>query len=142
MTAPTRRRRRLVPRVGRWATSRPAPDPRAVAGENPVHRVILRRFFMGRYPVTGAQWRVYYAAVDADTRQTLDPRSVEGAANHPVVWVSWHDALGYCRWLTRTLRARAGEAAASLATRTVPPGLAAVLLHGDEDSGGRPWVVT
>jgi len=121
--------------------SRPSKDPEAFGDERPAHRVRLPRFFIARYPVTVAQWRVYYEAADAATRETLDPRSLEGVANHPVVWVSWYDALGYCQWLTRELRARAEkEMAQPAATRMVPEPLATRLLRGDGTSG--PWVVT
>jgi len=140
----TRRGRRSVPSEDPGRTlraDRPAKDPDAFNDERPAHRVRLPRFFIARYPVTVAQWRVYYEAADAATRKTLDPRSLEGPTNHPVVWVSWYDALGYCQWLTRELRARAWEEMAQPgATRTVPEPLATLLLRGDGTSS--PWVVT
>lgn len=42
-------------------------------------------------------WRQVYGA---DWRHPEGPRSdVEGRADHPVVHVSWHDALAYCKWV-------------------------------------------
>jgi formylglycine-generating enzyme required for sulfatase activity len=38
-----------------------------------------------------------------------DPDCLEGRANHPVVWVTWHDAVAYCHWLNEHLRALARE---------------------------------
>lgn len=112
------------------AGPRPRPDPESHADERPAHRVKLPRFFIARYPVTVEQWRLYHDTVDAETRQTLDPRSLERPVNYPVFWVSWHDAMGYCRWFTRQLQE---------SPRTPEP-LAKLLRHGDET--GRPWVVT
>lgn len=129
MTA-LRARPPFVRRVRGLSAPRPAPDPDALERESPAHPVTLRRFFIARYPVTVAQWRVYYDASE-EARKTLQPWSKEGMANHPVVGVSWHDALGYCRWLTRQLRDSA---------RTPEP-LATLLREGDGKSRHR-WIVT
>jgi len=56
---------------------------------------------------------------------------LEGVPNHPVVSVSWYEALGYCGWLNTKLRDPATQ---------VPESLAALLGLGD---GARArWVVT
>ena len=62
--------------------------------------------FMTRYPVTVAQWRAFCddSLAHDSTFQVGDARSLNGLANHPVVYVSWHDALAYCNWLTQQLR--------------------------------------
>jgi formylglycine-generating enzyme required for sulfatase activity len=65
------------------------------------HELTLPAYYIARYPVTVAQFRAF---VNASGHQPGDPDSLRGAANHPVVWVSWHDALAYCTWLTETLR--------------------------------------
>lgn len=90
----------------------------------------LPRFFIARYLVTVAQWRVYYEAVDAEDRKTLDPPSVAGISNYPAVYVSCHDAHRYCRWLTGKMRE----------STLTPEPLVTLLRHGD--GMGRPWVVT
>lgn len=64
------------------------------------HEVKLPAFAIGRYPVTVAQFRVFVE----HSGYAAEPRSLEGVANHPVVRVSWHDALAYCGWLTKRLR--------------------------------------
>jgi formylglycine-generating enzyme required for sulfatase activity len=66
------------------------------------HTVTLPRYFMARYPVTVEQFRQF---VKDDKYQPRDERSLQGPANHPVVYVTWHDAVAYCDWLTKRLRA-------------------------------------
>jgi formylglycine-generating enzyme required for sulfatase activity len=72
---------------------------------SPQHKMTLPAYYMARYPVTVAQFQTFvetcgYEWAHRDYRQ--------GAANHPVVWVSWHDAMAYCEWLTAYLREWSG----------------------------------
>jgi iron(II)-dependent oxidoreductase len=52
---------------------------------------------MARHPVTVAQWREYVAA---SGQQPGDGDSLLGAGNMPAIYVSWHEALAFCRWLS------------------------------------------
>jgi formylglycine-generating enzyme required for sulfatase activity len=82
------------------------PEGAFLMGEgNAQHEVTLPTYYIARYPVTVAQFRAY---VEASGVQPKDADSLRGLANHPVVWVSWHEALAYCRWLTDMLRDWAG----------------------------------
>jgi formylglycine-generating enzyme required for sulfatase activity len=71
--------------------------------ESPRHEVTLPAYYVARYPVTMAQFRIFveesgYKAQGGWERYSrLD--------NHPVVGVSWYDARAYCDWLTEQLRA-------------------------------------
>ena len=47
-----------------------------------------------------AQFRAF---VEDSGHDPEDSDSLQGEANHPMVNVTWHDALAYCRWLTDTL---------------------------------------
>jgi len=76
--------------------SDPAKDENAGEDEQPQHEVTLPRYCIARYPVTVAQFGAFVAATGYSPRYGDRWR---GLANHPVVYVSWHDALAYCRRL-------------------------------------------
>ncbi|MEI7832548.1 MAG: SUMF1/EgtB/PvdO family nonheme iron enzyme [bacterium] len=65
------------------------------------HPVMLPTYYISKYPVTVAQFRVF---VESDKRQVKKRRYLIGKGNHPVVNVSWYDALDYCKWLTTQLQ--------------------------------------
>jgi formylglycine-generating enzyme required for sulfatase activity len=82
-----------------------AHDSGAYDNELPQHEVTLPRYFIGRYPVTVAQFRAF---VEGGGPRPENPATLRGLANHPVVAVSWHEAQQYCDWLTERLRAWLG----------------------------------
>lgn len=63
----------------------------------PIHQVDLQAYWIGRYPVTTAQWREY---VRESGRQPDDNDSLGGDGNAPAIWVSWGEALAFCDWLS------------------------------------------
>ena len=66
--------------------------------------VELPGYWMGKYPVTVAQFRAF---LEQDGRTPRDPDCLWGLPNHPVVWVTWDEAMAYGTWLTEKLRALA-----------------------------------
>jgi hypothetical protein len=60
--------------------------------EKPVHEVTLEAYYIGRYPVTNADYKRY----KDDVGQPF--QIPEGKADHPVVQVSWYDARDYAAW--------------------------------------------
>jgi formylglycine-generating enzyme required for sulfatase activity len=77
-------------------------DAEAYDDEKPRHDCDLPyEYQIGRFPVTVAQFREY---VQASGQQPGYADSLEGAANEPVVLVSWREALDFCRWLTERWR--------------------------------------
>ncbi|HKH47649.1 MAG TPA: SUMF1/EgtB/PvdO family nonheme iron enzyme [Thermoanaerobaculia bacterium] len=75
-----------------------ADDELADDNEKPAHDLDLPyEFRMGRYPVTVAQFQEY---VKESGNQPFDLDSLREPANRPVVWVTWGEALAFCRWLT------------------------------------------
>jgi formylglycine-generating enzyme required for sulfatase activity len=79
-----------------------ASDAYASEWEERQHEVNLPRYYIARYPVTVAQFQTFIAASGHAWEYAEYP---QGPPNHPVVWVTWHDALAYCHWLTERLRA-------------------------------------
>jgi len=75
-------------------------DPQADGIEQPQHEVELGEYYIARYPVTVAQFKAF---VEASKYKPRDPDSLRGQPNHPVVRVTWYDALAYCDWLTAQL---------------------------------------
>jgi formylglycine-generating enzyme required for sulfatase activity len=67
--------------------------------ERPQHGVTVPMFFMGRYPITEAQWRAVAQLPPAG--KELDRAPSDNGAEHPVVNVSWQDAIEFCARLTR-----------------------------------------
>ena len=104
----------------------PYAKPERISGERPLHRVRLTRpFFMGQAEVTVGEFQRFVEATAYRTEAETDRagglgwdeaigRLVNGrrykwsqpgfaqSDNHPVVNVTWNDAVEFCNWLTRT----------------------------------------
>lgn len=72
--------------------------------ETPQHQVVLPAYRIGKYPVTNKQ----YAEFIRQTRRLVSPEMewegqnpTPGTGNHPVMGVTWFDALAYCDWLSK-----------------------------------------
>jgi formylglycine-generating enzyme required for sulfatase activity len=89
----------LIP-GGTFTMGSPDDEPERVDSEGPQHEVTVPQFFMGRYPITQAQWRAV-AAMPKDNRALKpDPSRFKGD-NRPVEQVSWHDAVEFCARISR-----------------------------------------
>ncbi len=63
--------------------------------EKPIHRVTVPEFFMGKYPVTQALWKVIAQLKQKNRELKADPSRFKGA-DRPVETVSWEDAIEFC----------------------------------------------
>ena len=68
--------------------------------ELPQHLVTVPTFFMGRYPVTQAQWRVVAALPQEEIVLKADPSHFKGN-DRPVEGINWHEAVEFCERLSR-----------------------------------------
>ena len=66
--------------------------------ETPQHQVTLPTFHLGRYCVTVAEYACFVDGGYAEPRRWQHQL---GKLDHPVVYVSWHDALAYAAWLAQ-----------------------------------------
>ena len=68
--------------------------------EQPQHELTLPAYEIGRYPVTDVQYAAFVAATGHDPpRDWNRDRFPKELSGHPVVYVSWQDAMAYVRWL-------------------------------------------
>jgi sulfatase modifying factor 1 len=101
-------------------------DSEAGSDEKPVHSVSLDGFYMGKYEVTLAQFKAFIddSGYQTDAEKRTDDygsyvyengswnkkdginwrHDAEGKPQsndqHPVIHVSWNDAMEYCKWLS------------------------------------------
>jgi formylglycine-generating enzyme required for sulfatase activity len=78
--------------------------------ERPIHEVNLSPYYIGVYEVTNAEYKEFCDATgrpyplnplfyDPETFEPIDNYFLD-YPNHPVVNVSWSDAVAYCEWLS------------------------------------------
>jgi formylglycine-generating enzyme required for sulfatase activity len=84
---------------GSFVMGSPDDEPERRDHESHQHEVTVPSFFMGRYPVTQAQWRAVAAMPQVERELKPDPSGSKGD-NRPVERVSWYDAMEFCARLS------------------------------------------
>jgi formylglycine-generating enzyme required for sulfatase activity len=77
----------------------PRPEVGHEPAESPMHWVAVSTFFMGKYPITQAQWQAIAELPIVNKPLQLNPSEFQGL-NRPVENISWHDAVEFCDRLT------------------------------------------
>lgn len=77
-----------------------SPEGEGYAREKPQHEVTVPAFFMGKYPITQAQWREV-ATLTKKVKRDLKPDPSRSKGNNfPVESISWDDAVEFCSRLS------------------------------------------
>lgn len=88
----------LIP-AGTFLMGSPPDEPEREAREGPQHEVTVSCFFMGRYPITQAQWRQVAQLPPINRELPLHPARFSDRPNsprHPVERIIWGDAVEWC----------------------------------------------
>jgi formylglycine-generating enzyme required for sulfatase activity/predicted Ser/Thr protein kinase len=72
-----------------------SPESEGNADEHSQHQVNIKPFFMGKYPITQAQWKVVALLPQVTQPLELNPAKFKGA-NLPIENVSWYEAVEFC----------------------------------------------
>jgi formylglycine-generating enzyme required for sulfatase activity len=72
-----------------------SPESEGNADEHPQHQVKIKPFFMGKYPITQAQWRMVALLPQVTQPLELHPAKFKGA-NLPIENVSWYEVVEFC----------------------------------------------
>ena len=77
-------------------------DLNVYISESPKHKVSLDAYWIGKYPVTNQEYGFFVKEAGYKTpdhwKNGQIPSNLE---NHPVVYVSWHDADAFIRWMSQ-----------------------------------------
>jgi formylglycine-generating enzyme required for sulfatase activity len=68
--------------------------------EQPVHQVEVVDFYLDKYEVTVERYAQFLQANPAQRAPDHWSKQLQHS-NHPVVYVSWKDAITYCAWLSK-----------------------------------------
>ncbi|MFM7475257.1 MAG: SUMF1/EgtB/PvdO family nonheme iron enzyme, partial [Microcystis aeruginosa] len=91
---------------GTFLMGSPANEKSSYDDERPQHQVTVPPFFLGKYPITQAQWRAIASRTDLKAEKDLDLNPAyfkdrPDSDRRPVEQVSWYDAVEFCARLSK-----------------------------------------
>ena len=84
---------------GSFLMGSPISEPQSYDSERPQHEVRLQPFYLGRYPITQAQWSIVVGYERVARKLYLEPSRFKGD-NRPVENIRWQDAEEFCQRLS------------------------------------------
>ena len=83
-----------------------SPEREGSHNEKPPNEVTIKPFFLGKYPITQAQWKAIASRTDLKVKQDLDLKPAyfkdrPDSDRRPVERVSWYDAVEFCARLSK-----------------------------------------
>jgi formylglycine-generating enzyme required for sulfatase activity len=74
-------------------------DKQAYDDETPQRRIYLSEYQIARVPVTNTQYKVFVDATGHRKPAHWEGGQIpKGKTDHPVVYVTWQDAMAFCTW--------------------------------------------
>lgn len=86
---------------GTFKMGAPEGEPESDESQRPQHQVKVPSFWMGKFPVTQAQWKQVALLPQVKLELNPDPTGFKGL-NRPVERVSWFEAVEFCARLSKT----------------------------------------
>jgi formylglycine-generating enzyme required for sulfatase activity len=91
---------------GTFLMGSPANEKDSFGDERPQHEVNVPTFFIGKYPITQAQWQAIASRTDLKVKQDLDFNPAyfkdrPDSDRRPVEQVNWYDAIEFCARLSK-----------------------------------------
>ncbi|WP_419547357.1 SAV_2336 N-terminal domain-related protein [Microcystis sp.] len=96
---------------GEFLMGSPQDEKDSFGDERPQHEVTVSNFFMGKYPITQAQWKAIASRTDLKVEKDLDLNPAHfkdrpDSDRRPVERVNWYDAIEFCARLSKLKEGR------------------------------------